>query len=555
MSHSQTTPASNKGVSVMEFRTEEALLKHLIDDIESIPSDPSLEQLCSKAKTSISKTPFWILSAPDEDHTKSNSVEDEFRRLQTLKSYNVLDEMFDEDLDRLTAMASRMFDVPIALVSLVDLGRIWCISNRGLGEVRQIPRKDSFCAHAVLSNSKSFIVPDASKDSRFSTNPLVTEGGIRFYGGAPLETPENYRIGNFCLLGTKPRPEGLSEAELMTLVDFAAMAVKVLVDRRYRRDTEIKQDLIVAHTAHDLITPLTGLQMSLNLLNEDVSLTSRMDDEQQELLSTAIVCTDIMSRFCHVTLADLKKVDPPAVTMTSECSLSHSNCHVKDLFRCLHQTIAPLSKKVPIVFSMETSLMNLVACDGLALFRFALSLLSAACDRTKRGSISLRLFTLKEESTIAIECEDTATSLLAKDVNLLFDNSPDVCGLTDPALGGIQFAISLAHSIGSSCGVRGRSLVDDQQDSDSVDGSVFWFHLPASFDGDYWNENSEITGEVASRSACHEVATGTPNSDCFFQSDLTQTMNLLEPKENTLPLTGTELPCSPKEDSLDFFWD
>jgi signal transduction histidine kinase len=266
-------------------------------------------------------------------------------------------------------MASRMFDVPIALVSLVDLGRIWCISNRGLGEVRQIPRKDSFCAHAVLSKSKSFIVPDASKDSRFSTNPLVTEGGIRFYGGAPLETPENYRIGNFCLLGTKPRPEGLSEAELMTLVDFAAMAVKVLVDRRYRRDTEIKQDLIVAHTAHDLITPLTGLQMSLNLLNEDVSLTSRMDDEQQELLSTAIVCTDIMSRFCHVTLADLKKVDPPAVTMTSECSLSHSNCHVKDLFRCLHQVINIMASVLAIRHILANCFDFLFLLRPLLLFR------------------------------------------------------------------------------------------------------------------------------------------------------------------------------------------
>jgi hypothetical protein len=52
------------------------------------------------------------------------------------------------------------------LVSLVDLGRQWFMSNRGLGDARETPRSQAFCAHAILSTEDLFIIPDASKDPR-----------------------------------------------------------------------------------------------------------------------------------------------------------------------------------------------------------------------------------------------------------------------------------------------------------------------------------------------------------------------------------------------------
>lgn len=121
-------------------------------------------------------------------------MKEELTRLQVLKSYLILDSEREEAFERITALASRIFDVPIALVSLVDLGRQWFMSNRGLGDARETPRKYAFCAHAILNKSKILVVTDARLDFRFRENPLVTgPPHIRFYAGAyTIDSPRRF---------------------------------------------------------------------------------------------------------------------------------------------------------------------------------------------------------------------------------------------------------------------------------------------------------------------------------------------------------------------------
>jgi hypothetical protein len=87
----------------------------------------------------------WVLPYFDPQTTEAQSMEEELKRLQVLKSYLILDAKREEAFERITALAGRIFDVPIALVSLVDLGRQWFMSSRGL-DVRETPRKLAFCA-------------------------------------------------------------------------------------------------------------------------------------------------------------------------------------------------------------------------------------------------------------------------------------------------------------------------------------------------------------------------------------------------------------------------
>ena len=109
----------------------------------------------------------------------------EVARLQTLRSLDILDSPQEERFDRLTRMARRLFDVPIALVSLVDDNRQWFKSCAGLS-VSETGRDISFCGHAILGEG-IFIIPDAASDERFHINPLVVnEPTIRFYVGCPL---------------------------------------------------------------------------------------------------------------------------------------------------------------------------------------------------------------------------------------------------------------------------------------------------------------------------------------------------------------------------------
>jgi len=154
---------------------------------------------------------------------------DEPGRIRALHRYDVLDTAQEEAFDRITRIASVVAGVPISLVSLIDEKRQWFKSRVGL-DTRETPRDISFCGHAILDD-EPLIVPDASKDHRFSDNPLVTDGpAIRLYAGMPLTVTCGARLGTLCVIDTVPRQ--LSEAQVTALRDLAAITVHALELRR-----------------------------------------------------------------------------------------------------------------------------------------------------------------------------------------------------------------------------------------------------------------------------------------------------------------------------------
>ncbi|MFM0324790.1 GGDEF domain-containing protein [Caballeronia glebae] len=149
--------------------------------------------------------------------------ENESARLATLRTLGILDTPAEERFDRLTRLARRLFDVPIALVSLIDENRQWFKSCAGLG-VQETSRDISFCGHAILHDDV-FMIPDARADARFHDNPLVTgDPGIRFYAGQSLMVPNGSKLGTLCLIDTRPRE--LDREERGLLRDLAHIAEK-----------------------------------------------------------------------------------------------------------------------------------------------------------------------------------------------------------------------------------------------------------------------------------------------------------------------------------------
>jgi len=145
---------------------------------------------------------------------------DEEARLKTLRSMTILDTPPEECFDRLTRMAQRLYEVPIALVSLVDENRQWFKSSIGL-EVCETPRDISFCGHTILGNDL-FVIPNAIEDERFADNPLVVnEPYIRFYAGCTLRAMNGQKLGTLCIIDHKPRE--FEKEDLEALVDLASM--------------------------------------------------------------------------------------------------------------------------------------------------------------------------------------------------------------------------------------------------------------------------------------------------------------------------------------------
>ena len=154
--------------------------------------------------------------------------DNEAARVAALHSMRILDTPRENRFDRYTRIAARLFDMPIALISLVDRDRQWFKSTAGFAG-DETPRDISFCGHAILGNGV-FEVRNTRRDSRFRDNPLVVERPhIHFYAGAPLVVPNGYKLGTLCIIDRVPRR--LSNDDKTMLKDLADMVAGEITGR------------------------------------------------------------------------------------------------------------------------------------------------------------------------------------------------------------------------------------------------------------------------------------------------------------------------------------
>ena len=204
---------------------------------------------------------------------------DERDRLAELEQLGILDTPAEERFDRYTRLVKRLFDVPIALVSLVDADRQWFKSKQGL-DAEETSREVSFCGHAILQ-TKPLVVEDASSDQRFVDNPLVRgDPNIRFYAGFPLRGPGGHAVGTLCVIDQRPR--SFSEEDIETLSDIGAMVARELASVQLaitdeltgisnRRGFEILCAQLLALAARS--------EISVSLLMIDLDEFKRINDE------------------------------------------------------------------------------------------------------------------------------------------------------------------------------------------------------------------------------------------------------------------------------------
>jgi predicted PurR-regulated permease PerM/methylmalonyl-CoA mutase cobalamin-binding subunit len=145
---------------------------------------------------------------------------DDEQRLAALTALNLFQSPSDLSLDRVTRRIARIFDVPIAFITVVDADRQYFKGQTGLREdlaaSRESPRSTSICGHLVASN-EVLVVEDLARDRRFAGNPFIKAHGFRFYAGVPLRAPNGQPVGSLCILDTKPRSVTDRELRLLNL--------------------------------------------------------------------------------------------------------------------------------------------------------------------------------------------------------------------------------------------------------------------------------------------------------------------------------------------------
>src|SRR3984893_9475296 len=154
--------------------------------------------------------------------------ESEGARLRVLGRYQILRTPPEEAFDNIARLASYVCGTPIALISFIDQNSQWFKSKVGW-DVDEIPRSVSLCAHTILQ-SEVVVVSDTLADEVTKTSPLATHGGLRFYAGVPLLTPERYAVGTLCVMDSVPRD--LSGEQKQALLRLASQVMSILDLRR-----------------------------------------------------------------------------------------------------------------------------------------------------------------------------------------------------------------------------------------------------------------------------------------------------------------------------------
>jgi PAS domain S-box-containing protein len=211
------------------------------------------------------------------DGPPAHALDDERGRLAAVRRYDILDTPPDGAFDRITAIAARLFSVPIAIVSIVDDDRIWFKSRQGL-EIDQIAREPGLCASAVLQ-TEPWILTDASRDVRALANPLVAgEFGLRFYAGVPLRTSDGHNLGTLCVMDREPRQ--VTEEQIAHLRDLAAIVMDEMELRLAARRNAAEMANLAAE--HDVqASRLSDAERRLNAVLDNASVSIFLMDHRQ----------------------------------------------------------------------------------------------------------------------------------------------------------------------------------------------------------------------------------------------------------------------------------
>ncbi len=187
----------------------------------------------------------------------------EHERLAALQPYLVLSTPKQELFNDFVSIVAKLFDMPIALVSLVRADDVVFIGNEGLPEAQVVAREDSMCSVAILNDGLTEF-NDVTAEPCALVNPFVAKQmQLGFYAGQALRTPDGQAVGSLCIIDRRPRqltvPEGsllkelaLVAQELLRLQVSQAATPTLIPVLRARLEGPVQQSLTRLNTLAEL---------------------------------------------------------------------------------------------------------------------------------------------------------------------------------------------------------------------------------------------------------------------------------------------------------------
>ena len=187
----------------------------------------------------------------------------EHERLAALQSYQVLGTPGQGVFNDFVSVVAKLFDVPIALVSLVRADDVVFIGNKGLPESTIVPREDSMCSVAILHEGPAVFEDIPARPCTLVNPSVAQQMQLGFYAGQALRTPNGQPLGSLCVIDRKARHLSPDEAQLLTQLGLVAQDLLTLQATaeseaafdpalRERLDELVRQSLTRLHTLAEL---------------------------------------------------------------------------------------------------------------------------------------------------------------------------------------------------------------------------------------------------------------------------------------------------------------
>lgn len=205
--------------------------------------------------------------------------------------------------------------MPVAFVSIITEHTQLFKGGAG-SDLCSTDREIAFCAHAIETPDRVMEVLDATQDTRFVTNPLVTDGmKIRYYAGAPIVV-DGHAYGTICAIDTVPRPP-MSEDQRARMADLAAALSHDLSSSQDRHDLTV----VARELRHRMGNVYALISSLVTLLARSTSTKEELADrlrerivslgETQKLLMSDTQQGGMLIRLAEQVIAPLRVVNGP----------------------------------------------------------------------------------------------------------------------------------------------------------------------------------------------------------------------------------------------------
>lgn len=348
-------------------------------------------------------------------------MNNESKRLDNLKSYELHLTSQGPSFDHLTRLASMICKTPIALICFVDDEKAWVKSSYGMSFKNAIPKNEAFCTSAIQGTG-ILEIKDASLDPKFKNFAAVKgEPHVKFYAGHPLRSKEGYNLGVLCVVDTKPRE--LTSDEREALASLAQQAVELIVLGKVNAQLQEQQDLVlnkarlqtigelasgVCHQINNPLAIIVGRTMIMKTM-----LKSKLPDDAELVREV-----DLIEKTTNRVSGILKSLRMYAKDMGNQKDKSNINELIDDALTLIRGKMS--SSQVMLNYEKGEDLWATVNKNQIS--QVILDLLNNAVEGMEETPVkNIDLKVTLQYGQLSIKVSDTGKGIRPEDENKIFE--------------------------------------------------------------------------------------------------------------------------------------